>query len=85
MLHRVPPPTDLGRAEHYRVKDQNYRASAAVEPDRNRREVFELLAVTFERLAAAYERIKSQAVDAARDSERQKVARTHLSIRSPDR
>ena len=60
MLHRgCVPPTDLGSAEHYRVKAQNYRASAAIETDRNRGEVFELLAATFERLAAAYERIKS--------------------------
>jgi hypothetical protein len=53
------PATDLGSAEHYRVKARNYRASAAIEMDRNRGEVFELLAATFERLAAAYERIKS--------------------------
>jgi hypothetical protein len=53
------PATDLGSAEHYRVKARNYRASAAIEMDRNQGEVFELLAATFERLAAAYERIKS--------------------------
>jgi hypothetical protein len=41
------------------VKAQNYRASAAVETDQNRCEVFELLAANLERLAAAYERIGS--------------------------
>jgi len=53
------PPSDLGSAEHYRAKAENYRASAAVETDRNRCEVFELLAANLERLAAAYERIGS--------------------------
>ena len=46
-------------AEQYRLKAENYRASADAESDPNRREAFGLLADTFDRLAAAYERIKS--------------------------
>ena len=49
----------LGGAEQYRVRAQNYRAWAATETDRNRREVFDLLADTFERLASDYERAGS--------------------------
>jgi hypothetical protein len=49
----------LGGAERYRVKAQSYRASAALETDRNRREAFELLADNCERLAEAYDRIES--------------------------
>jgi hypothetical protein len=51
-------PTSQVVAERYRQKAEAYRASAAVETDPGRREAFELLADTFERLAAAYARIK---------------------------
>jgi hypothetical protein len=45
-------------AEQYRQKAQAYRTAATVETDPGRREAFELLADTFDRLAAAYARIK---------------------------
>jgi hypothetical protein len=45
-------------AAQYRQKADAYRAAAAVETDPGRREAFELLADTFDRLAAAYARIK---------------------------
>ena len=48
-----------GSARVYREKAQHYRASAAATTDPSRREAFELLADTFERLAADYERIES--------------------------
>jgi hypothetical protein len=51
-------PTSQVVAEQYRQKAQSYRAAAAVETDPGRREAFELLADTFDRLAAAYARIK---------------------------
>jgi hypothetical protein len=51
--------TSQETAGQYRVKAQHYRSSAAAEKDPNRREAFELLADTFDRLAAAYERIES--------------------------
>ena len=38
----------LGSSEQYRMKAQNYRACAATETDSNRRELFEVLADTFE-------------------------------------
>lgn len=58
------PPEDLERAEYYRLKAQDYRASASVETDRSRCEAFEVLAANFEWLAAAYDRIASQDFDA---------------------
>ena len=51
-------PTSLMVAEQYRQKADAYRAAAAVETDPGRREAFGLLADTFDRLAAAYARIK---------------------------
>ena len=51
-------PTSRIVAEQYRKKAEAYRASAASEKDPGRREAFELLADTFDRLAAAYARIK---------------------------
>jgi hypothetical protein len=51
-------PTSRIVAEQYRKKAEAYRASAAAETDPGRREAFELLADTFDRLAAAYARIK---------------------------
>jgi hypothetical protein len=45
-------------AKQYRQKADSYRAAAAAETDPGRREAFELLADTFDRLAAAYARIK---------------------------
>jgi hypothetical protein len=54
---RVPHP--LGSARQYREKAQHYRASAAAATNASQREAFELLADTFDRLAADYERIES--------------------------
>jgi hypothetical protein len=53
------PSAIVGSAEQYRLKARNYRASASAERDWNRREAFELLADTFDRLAADYERAES--------------------------
>jgi hypothetical protein len=52
--------TTFGSAELYRFKAQNYRASALAEMDWNRRQAFELLADTFDRLAADYERAEAR-------------------------
>jgi hypothetical protein len=46
-------------AGQYRLKAKHYRSSASTESDPNRREAYEALADTFERLAADYERIES--------------------------
>lgn len=46
-------------AGQYRVKAKHYRAAADLESDPNRREAYELLADTFDRLAADYDRIES--------------------------
>ena len=73
---------DLERAQHYRMKAQHYRESAAAEPDPIRRDIFELLAATLERLAAAYRRLNPQAVEAPSDSERQTMVGNDLSMRS---
>lgn len=51
--------TTFGSAERYRFKAENYRASALTEMDWNRRQAFELLADTFDRLAADYERAEA--------------------------
>jgi len=51
-------PTSQEMAEQYRRKAEAYRASAATETDPGRKEAFELLADTFDRLAAAYAKIK---------------------------
>ena len=51
-------PTSQIVAEQYRHKAESYRAAASGETDPGRREAFELLADTFERLAAAYARIE---------------------------
>jgi hypothetical protein len=59
MHWRRAMPEDLDRAEHYRLKAQDCRATAAVETDPSRCEAFELLAANFERLAVSYERIAS--------------------------
>jgi hypothetical protein len=53
------PAATFGSAEQYRLRARNYRASAAAENDWNRRQAFELLADTFDRLAADYARAKS--------------------------
>jgi hypothetical protein len=53
------PSTILGSVEQYRLKARNYRASALAEMDWNRRQAFELLADTFDRLAAGYERAET--------------------------
>ena len=50
---------ELGSAEQYRAKAQNYRAWAATEEDQNRRKALEILADTFANLAADYERADS--------------------------
>jgi len=46
-------------AVQYRLKAKHYRDSAGIESDHTRREAFELLADTFDRLAADYDRIES--------------------------
>ena len=46
-------------AGEYRLKAKHYRDAASIESDPSRREAFELLADTFDRLAADYERIES--------------------------
>jgi hypothetical protein len=53
------PSAIFGSAKQYRLKARNYRASASAERDWNRRQAFELLADTFDRLAADYERAES--------------------------
>jgi hypothetical protein len=54
---RVPEAS--GSARQYREKAQRYRASAAAATNASQREALELLADTFEKLAADYERIES--------------------------
>ena len=46
-------------AGQYRLKAKHYRTSASLESDPNRRDAYEALAETFERLAADYERIEA--------------------------
>ena len=46
-------------AVQYRLKAKHYRTAADLESDPSRREAYELLADTFDRLAADYDRIES--------------------------
>ena len=43
----------------YRLKAKHYRRAADIEIEPNRRDAYETLADTFERLAADYERIEA--------------------------